>query len=458
MRKSPLALFAALALVAGCGSAGNGGSAPQEPKKTRSAPDTSNIKIHGDADTPVNKLAIQAIAALQSFWADQYPKLYGTDYKPVAGGLYALTPESEAGPACASSYADVAGNAFYCKLDDSVAWDSSGLLPELQKKYGDFVIPIVLAHEYGHAVQQRSGYFDQNKLTVSSELQADCFAGGWSKHAQDDGVFQVNAADLDKALAGILDLRDSPGTNVQDESAHGSGFDRVSAFQDGYDNGVAKCKGYRDGDPIVLELPFNDEQDAASEGNAPYDSIINGVPYDLEDYWTQVYPELTGGKAWEPLKADRPFDPSDPPMCGDQSAKGYALFYCVPEDYVGWDNTERMPEIYAQGGDYAVATLLATQWGLAAQSRLGGDLADVKTTTLRGDCLAGAYTASVILFNRQQTSSYHISPGDLDEGIKALLLFRGDGDVDRQGAGFDRTRAFREGVINGAPPCLEYHA
>jgi hypothetical protein len=132
------------------------------------------------------------------------------------------------------------------------------------------------------------------------------------------------------------------------------------------------------------------------------------------------------------------------------------LFYCVPEDYVGWDNVERMPEIYDQGGDYAVATLLATQWGLAAQSRLGGDLSDVKTSTLRGDCLAGAYTASVILFNREKTSSYHISPGDLDEGIKALLLFRGDGDVNRQGAGFDRTRAFRKGVINGAQPCLEY--
>jgi hypothetical protein len=51
-----------------------------------------------------------------------------------------------------------------------------------------------------------------------------------------------------------------------------------------------------------------------------------------------------------------------------------------------------------------------------------------------------------------------MSPGDLDEGIKALLIFRGGGDVERQGAGFDRTRAFREGVINGAQPCLEYEA
>ena len=42
-----------------------------------------------------------------------------------------------------------------------------------------------------------------------------------------------------------------------DEDAHGSGFDRVGAFQDGYDNGLAKCKNYRDDDPIVIELPFS---------------------------------------------------------------------------------------------------------------------------------------------------------------------------------------------------------
>jgi hypothetical protein len=63
-----------------------------------------------------------------------------------------------------------------------------------------------------------------------------------------------------------------------------------------------------------------------------------------------------------------------------------------------------------------------------------------------------------MLYNRPDTSTYHISPGDLDEGIKALLVFRGSGDADRQGAGFDRVRAFRAGVIDGAQPCLEYQA
>ncbi|BBY31255.1 neutral zinc metallopeptidase [Mycolicibacterium sediminis] len=452
MIKAALAALSATMLVAGCGS-----PTPEIPTPTAEKPDTSGIAIEGDPSTPVNKLAIAAIADLQDYWSSEFPNLYGEDYTPVKGGLYASTPDSESGPECAASYADVAGNAFYCKLDDSVAWDADGLLPELQSKYGDFVIPVVLAHEWGHAMQQRSGFFDQNELTVSSELQADCFAGGWARHAQDEKVFDVSSADLDSALAGILDLRDTPGTSAQDPSAHGSGFDRVSAFQDGYDNGAEKCKDYRDGEPMVLELPFNDAEDEANEGNAPYDSIVNGVPYDLEDYWSQVYPELTEGQAWQPLQGLAPFEPSSPPDCGGTSTEGYVLFYCVPEDYVGWDNSETMPEVYRQGGDYAVATLLATQFGLAALSRLGDD-SDEKTSTLRGDCLAGAYTASVILYNREATSTYHISPGDLDEGIKALLLFRGSGDVDRQGAGFDRTRAFRQGVLEGAEDCVGYEA
>jgi hypothetical protein len=81
-----LALFAVVALVAGCGGSGGGGSKPQETKKTRSAPDTSNIKIEGDPDTPVNKLAIEAIADLQAFWADHFPKLYDEDQSPSRVG------------------------------------------------------------------------------------------------------------------------------------------------------------------------------------------------------------------------------------------------------------------------------------------------------------------------------------------------------------------------------------
>jgi predicted metalloprotease len=449
MRMRVWSVLAVVLLLAACG-----GPNPQVPNKVAKSgpPDTSSIEIHGDPSEAVNKLAMQAIADLQKYWGDEFPKLYEKDYEPVKGGFYAVLPSSGDLPPCAASADDISGNAFYCAKKDVVAWDAEGLLPTLQKKYGDFVIPVVLAHEWGHAIQGRSNF---TARTVTKELQADCFAGGWAKHAKDDKIFDVTAADQDAALAGILDLRDTPGTSNIDPNAHGSGFDRVSAFQDGFDNGPEKCKDYRDDEPMVLELPFNDEQDAEQGGDSPYDSIVNGVPYDLEDYWTHVYPEIADGKAWQPVHGLEPFAPDSPPACGGQPTTGYVLFYCVPDDYVGWDNVKGMPRVYDQGGDYAVATLLATQFGLAALTRLGDD-SDEKTSTLRGDCFAGGYTASVILYNRPDTSTYHISPGDLDEGIKALLVFRGEGDVERQGAGWARVKAFREGVINGAESCLKY--
>ena len=448
MRTRVLPLVAAAVLLAACG-----GPKPSVPTPSSGAPQpqSSDITIHGDASTPVNKIAIAAIADLQKYWGEEFPKLYGSDYKPVEGGFFAVIPSSGDLPPCAADASDIAGNAFYCATKDDVAWDSEQLLPELQSKFGDFVIPIVLAHEWGHAVQARSNF---TARTVTKELQADCFAGGWAKHAQAKGVFKANSAELDTALAGILELRDSPGTSKIDPSAHGSGFDRVGAFQDGYDHGPEACKAYRDDNPVVVELPFNDAEDAANNGDAPYDSIINGVPYDLEDYWSKVYPDLTNGQPWVPVKGLEPFDPAKPPPCGGKSTEGYSLFYCVPDDYIGWDNVDAMPTVYRQGGDFAVATLLATQYGLAAMTR-ANDQSDDKTQSLRGDCFAGAYTASVVLGNRSDTSSFRISPGDLDEAITALLVFRGDGDVDRQGAGFERIRHYRDGVINGAESCLK---
>ncbi|BBX06858.1 neutral zinc metallopeptidase [Mycolicibacterium aichiense] len=450
MRSKALILAALAIVLAACG-----GPKPDKPQSLAQNTQVANtapeaIKITGDASTGPNKIAVQAIADLQKYWSVEYPKLYGSEYTPVEGGFFSVIPSSGELPPCAEAASDIAGNAFYCASKDVVAWDSETLLPELQSKFGDFVIPIVLAHEWGHAIQARSNF---TARTVTKELQADCFAGGWAKHAKDSGLYKVNAADMDNALAGILELRDSPGTSKIDPSAHGSGFDRVGAFQDGYDNGPTACKAYRDDNPVVVELPFQNAEDEAAGGDMPYDAMVNDVPYDIEDYWAHVYPELTNGEAWVPVKGLEPFDPSNPPMCGNTRADGYALFYCVPDDYIGWEN-DAMRTVYNQGGDYAVATLIATQFGLAAMTR-ANDKSDDKTQSLRGDCFAGSYTASVLLQNRKETSSFGISPGDLDEAITALLVFRGDGDVDRQGAGYERIRHFRTGVLDGAGACLK---
>lgn len=410
---------------------------------------TETVQIHGDPSTPVNKLAMQAISDLQQYWTEQFPKLYGHDYTPVKGGFFAVVPSSGDLPPCAQAAADISGNAFYCGKADDVAWDSEKLLPDLRKRFGDFVIPVVLAHEWGHAVQARANFVG---ATVTKEIQADCFAGAWAAHAKTD-TFKPSDDELDRALAGFLFLRDEPGTEKADPSAHGSGFDRVNSFRTGYDKGAAACKGYRDGDPVVVEVPFNNAADAAAGGNAPYDDIIAGVPVDLEDYWSIVFPKLTG-KEWIPLKGVLPFDPSKPPDCGGSSTSGYVLFYCVPEDYVGFDATQTMPKIYSEAGDFAVATLIATQYGLAVLTRMGQDSGDKKVSQ-RADCLAGAWAASILLEDRPE-SNYHLSPGDLDKAVSALLIYRGSGDVARQGQGSDRIDAYRDGVYNGAKSCLTH--
>jgi len=70
---------------------------------------------HGDAESPINELAITAIADLQQYWSGEYPKLYGQDYQPVSGGFYGMTPTVDGGFAVVAAPMPMSrANAFYC--------------------------------------------------------------------------------------------------------------------------------------------------------------------------------------------------------------------------------------------------------------------------------------------------------------------------------------------------------
>jgi predicted metalloprotease len=169
------AVAAVAVLAAGCAGTTHSATAP-----TPTSTPAPQVQIHGDASDPVNQLVVKAITDIQAYWSSQFPKLYGHDYTPVKGGFYAVKPSSGQLPPCAALADDIAGNAFYCAKADDVAWDAEGLLPSLRKRFGDFVIPVVLAHEWGHAIQARANFSGE---TVTKEIQADCFAGAWAAHA-----------------------------------------------------------------------------------------------------------------------------------------------------------------------------------------------------------------------------------------------------------------------------------
>jgi predicted metalloprotease len=80
---------------------------------------------------------------------------------------------------------------------------------------------------------------ERERLTVLSELQADCFAGAWAAHVAEQGL--LDEGDLDEATLAVFSGRDVPGTQFTDPQAHGSGFERTRAFADGYESGPARC-------------------------------------------------------------------------------------------------------------------------------------------------------------------------------------------------------------------------
>jgi hypothetical protein len=95
---------------------------------------------------------------------------------------------------------------------------------------GQLLVGVVLAHEYGHAIQTRLGLTDQPTVVV--EQQADCFAGAWLADAlagHSTAFTGITPAQLDSTVAGLL-LRDQPGTSATAEGAHGNAFDTIRAL------------------------------------------------------------------------------------------------------------------------------------------------------------------------------------------------------------------------------------
>jgi predicted metalloprotease len=177
----------------------------------------------------------QVLRSLQEYWKTALPASFDVAYNGPKRYAY-YRPEQQAGPSCGGQPAP-RKNAFYCPDGDFLAWDETGLMIPYYVQAGDFAAAFVLAHEFGHAMQARLP--QREKLGVLVELQADCFAGAWSRHVQDQGLLQ--AGDLDEATLAVFSARDVPGTEFTDPAAHGSGFERTRAFTDGYEGGPKAC-------------------------------------------------------------------------------------------------------------------------------------------------------------------------------------------------------------------------
>jgi predicted metalloprotease len=103
---------------------------------------------------------------------------------------------------------------------------------------GDFAVAYVVAHEYGHQVQDELGVFERNVPTVNTELQADCYAGNWAKSAYDEN--RLDDGDIQEALRAALAVGDF---DFDSAGHHGTPEQREEAWTRGFQSGDPSACG-----------------------------------------------------------------------------------------------------------------------------------------------------------------------------------------------------------------------
>jgi predicted metalloprotease len=163
-----------------------------------------------------------------------------------------VAPGGKVDTACGAQATDDA--AFYCTVDDTIyiaqafaraIYDGVlGGLPGQNAGFGraagDFAVAYVVAHEYGHNVQEENGLLSGRMRALPTELNADCLAGTWANWAYKHG--QLKQGDEQEALDAALAVGDFDFLSPQH---HGTPQERRDALLTGLRSGsVPDCDKY----------------------------------------------------------------------------------------------------------------------------------------------------------------------------------------------------------------------
>ncbi|MDT0187957.1 neutral zinc metallopeptidase [Microbacterium sp. ARD31] len=254
-------LFVVLTQCLGGGLGGGGGTGTGT--QSQGGTDTSrmddserydNCKTGADANKDEDCARVAVENSLYNFWSTQF----SSGFEPAT----MMTFSGGVNTGCGQASSQV--GPFYCPSDQKIYLDTTFFQDVLEGQLGgqggDFVEPYVIGHEYGHHIQNLMGTMGKVRTqqgpesdAVRLELQADCYAGLWTKaatgttDAEGVAIFEeLDQGDIQEALdsakaVGDDRIQQKSGQGVDPEGwTHGSSEQRMRWFMTGYEDGTVE--------------------------------------------------------------------------------------------------------------------------------------------------------------------------------------------------------------------------
>ena len=215
----------------------------------------ANCKTGTDANEDVDCARIAVENSMFGYWSANLQEQSGTQFQPASMVTFNGAVNTECGQASSQV------GPFYCPPDGTIYLDTTFFDDVLERQLGGpdggFVEPYVLAHEYGHHIQNLLGTMGRVRTqqgptsdAVRLELQADCYAGMWASAAtstEDESgtalFSSLTEADVQEAIEAAEAVGDdriqekTQGQVTEESWTHGSAAQRVEWFKVGFEQG-----------------------------------------------------------------------------------------------------------------------------------------------------------------------------------------------------------------------------